>query len=52
MTSDALVPVRSSIVMSIQVDHVDREEISTETPIKFGVSVDFHANDSYYYYLL
>lgn len=52
LTSDALKPVRVGAIASLQIDHVDQQEIVTSTPIRFGAQVSFHANDGYDYYSL
>jgi hypothetical protein len=52
MTSDAVEPIRSSEVLNLQINRIDHKEIKTDSPLQFGVQVDFNAKDQREYYSL
>lgn len=52
LTADVREPVRCGTIASIEIDRVERTEIMTDAPIKFGVQVGFHANGGYDYFSL
>lgn len=49
---DLLTPVRAGTVKSLQIKHVDMQQIDSQDPIQFAAKVGFYADDRYAYYSL
>lgn len=52
LTRDALAPVRTSVVTSLQVENIDRQKVDIDPNMTFGAKVSFHAQEDVDYYLL
>ena len=52
ISADALEPVRSGLIVNLQIDNVDKVEIDATAPVRFGARVEFHANAGHQYFSL